>query len=128
MSYSASFMACQIPLKLGLPSGVRGARYAVVALGFAAAAAGVAGAVRGVWAVPVACARRAVGGVARVAGAVCAHDGEALKHNAHEVSVIAILKAVLPADTPIKKAPLRYRLGWLASAMFIPLFQHVRER
>jgi hypothetical protein len=48
MSYSASFMACQIPLKLGLPSGVRGARYAVVALAFAAAAAGVAGAVRGV--------------------------------------------------------------------------------
>jgi hypothetical protein len=48
MSYSASFMACQIPLKLGLPSGVRGARYAVVALGFATAAAGVAGAVRGV--------------------------------------------------------------------------------
>jgi len=41
-------MACQIPLKLGFPSGVRGARYAVVAFGFAAAAAGVAGAVRGV--------------------------------------------------------------------------------
>lgn len=85
-------MACQIPLKLGLPSGVRGARYAVVALGFAAAAAGVA-------------------------GAVCANDGEALKHNAHKVSVIAILKV-----------PLRYRLGWLASAVFVPLFQHVRER
>ena len=92
MSCSASFIACQIPLKLGLPSGVRGARYAAVALGFAAAAAGVA-------------------------GAVCANDGEALKHNAHTVSVIAILKV-----------PLRYRLGWLASAEFVPLFQHVRER
>src|SRR5882762_9929529 len=103
MSYSASFMACQIPLKLGLPSGVRGARYAVVALGFAAAAAGVAGAVRGVCAVPVACAGRAVGGVARVAGAVCANDGEALKHNAHKVSVIAILEALFPADTPIRR-------------------------
>jgi len=68
-------MACQIPLKLGLPSGVRGARYAVVALGFAAAAA----------------------------GAVCANDGEALKHNAHKVSVIAILKALFPADTPIRR-------------------------
>jgi hypothetical protein len=64
-------MACQIPLKLGLPSGVRGARYAVVALGFAAA--------------------------------VCANDGEALKHNAHVVSVIAILKALFPADTPIRR-------------------------
>jgi hypothetical protein len=85
-------MACQIPLKLGLPSGVRGARYAVGALGWAAAAAGVA-------------------------DAVCPNDGEALKHNAHKVSVIAILKV-----------PLRYRLGWLASAVFIPLFQHVRER
>jgi hypothetical protein len=85
-------MACQIPLKLGLPSGVRGARYAAGALGFGAAAAGVA-------------------------GAVCANDGEALKHNAHTVSVIAILKV-----------PLRYRLGWLASAEFVPLFQHVRER
>jgi hypothetical protein len=74
-------MACQIPLKLGLPSGVRGARYAVAALGFAAAA----------------------GGVARVAGAVCANDGEALKHNAHKVSVIAILKALFPADTPIRR-------------------------
>jgi hypothetical protein len=73
-------MACQIPLKLGLPSGVRGARYAVVALAFAAAAA-----------------------VARVAGAVCANDGEALKHNAHKVSVIAILKALFPADTPIRR-------------------------
>jgi len=52
-----------------------------------------------------------------VAGAVCANDGEALKHNAHKVSVIAILKV-----------PLRYRLGWLASAVFVPLFQHVRER
>jgi len=80
-------MACQIPLKLGLPSDVRGARYAVVALGF----------------VPVACAGRAVGGVARVAGAVCANDGEALKHNAHKVSVIAILKALFPADTPIRR-------------------------
>jgi hypothetical protein len=98
-------MACQIPLKFGLPSGVRGARYAVVALGFAAAAAGVAD------------AGRAVGGVVRVAGVVCANDGEALKHNAHRVSVIAILKV-----------PLRYRLAWLASAVFIPLFQHVRER
>ena len=85
-------MACQIPLKLGLPSGVRGARYAVVALGCAPAAAGVA-------------------------DAVCANDGEALKHNAHKVAVIAILKV-----------PLRYRLGWLASAVFVPLFQHVRER
>src|SRR5213594_2775046 len=72
MSYSASFMACQIPLKLGLPSGVRGARYAV-------------------------------GGVARVAGAVWANDGEAMKHNAHTVSVIAILKALFPADTPIRR-------------------------
>src|SRR5437588_9017464 len=107
MSYSASFMACQIPLKLGLPSGVRGARYAVVALGFAAAAAGVAGAVR---------------------GAVCANDGEALRHNAHKVSVMAILKALFPADTPIRRSPLRYRLGCSASAVFIPLFQHVRER
>jgi hypothetical protein len=71
-------MACQIPLKLGLPSGVRGERYAVVALGFAAAAAGVA-------------------------GAVCANDGEALKHNAHKVGVIAILKALVPADTPIRR-------------------------
>ena len=52
-----------------------------------------------------------------MAGAVCANDGEALKHNAHTVSVIAILKV-----------PLRYRLGWLASAVFVPLFQHVRER
>src|SRR5438105_3874007 len=97
MSYSASFMACQIPLKLGLPSGVRGARYAV-------------------------------GGVGRVAGAVCANDGEALKHDAPKVSVIAILKALFPADTPIRRSPLRYRLGWLASAVFIPLLQHVRER
>jgi len=71
-------MACQIPLKLGLPSGVRGARYAVAALGFAAAAAGVA-------------------------GAVCANDGEALKHNAHKVSVIPILKALFPADTLIRE-------------------------
>jgi hypothetical protein len=70
-------MACQIPLKLGLPSGVRGARYAVVALGFAAAG--------------------------RVAGAVCANDGEALKHSAHKVSVIAILKALFPSDTPIRR-------------------------
>ena len=92
MSYSASFIACQIPLKLGLPSGVRGARYAVVAAGFAAVGAGVA-------------------------GAVCASNGEALKHNAHKVTVTAILKV-----------PLRYRLGWLASAVFVPLFQHVRER
>jgi len=53
--------------------------------------------------VPVACAGRAVGGVARVAGAVCANDGEALKHNAHKVSVIAILKALFPADTPIRR-------------------------
>jgi hypothetical protein len=79
-------MACQIPLKLGRPSGVRGARYAGAALGFAA-------------------------------GAVCANDGEALKQNAHKVSVIAILKVAL-----------RYRLGWSASAVFVPLFQHVRER
>src|SRR5262245_15653420 len=86
MPYSASFIACQIPLKWGLPSGVRGARYAGAALGFSA-------------------------------GAVCANDGEALKHNAHTVAVIAILKV-----------PLRYRLGWLASAVFVPLFQHVRER
>src|SRR2546423_11078135 len=91
MSYSASFMACQIPLKLGLPSGVRGARYAVVALAFAAAA----------------------GGVARVAGAVCADDGEALKHNAHAVSVIAILKALFPADTPIRR-PLSV-IAWAGS-------------
>ena len=81
-----------MPLKFGLPSGVRGARYAVAALGFAATAAGVA-------------------------GAVCANDGEALKHSAHTVADIAILKV-----------PLRYRLGWLASAVFVPLFQHVRER
>src|SRR4029450_10275288 len=41
MSDSAPFMAFQSPVKLGLPSGVRGARYAVGAFGFAAAAAGV---------------------------------------------------------------------------------------
>src|SRR5262245_7025981 len=80
MSYSASFMACQIPLKLGLPSGPRGARYAVGALGFAA-----------------------LGVVAPVAGAVCANDREALKHNAHTVSVIAILKALFPDDTLIRR-------------------------
>src|SRR5436190_13082819 len=89
MSYSASFMACQIPLKLGLPSGVRGARYAV-------------------------------GGVARVAGAVWANDGEALKHNAHTVSVIAILKALFPADTPIRR-PLSViaRAGWRPRCSFL---------
>jgi len=38
-----------------------------------------------------------------VAGAVCANDGEALKHNAHKVSVIAILEALFPADTPIRR-------------------------
>ena len=37
-----------------------------------------------------------------MAGAVCANDGEALKHNAHNVSVIAILKALFPADTLIR--------------------------
>jgi len=61
----------------------------------------VAGVVRGV------CAAVPVGGVARVAGAVCANDWDALNHNAHRitVSITALLKDMFLADTCIKRPP-----------------------
>ena len=92
-------MACQIPLKLGFPSGVRGALYCVVVR--------VGG---GACVVPAA-------GVVRVAGTACANDGDELNQNEHRliVSITPILKAIFPAGTRIKRPPLcfvlRRRLG-----------------
>jgi hypothetical protein len=103
MSHSAVFMACQIPLKSGLPSAVRGALY----VGSEAAAGGPAGAV------------------------CCAKAGDAMIPCMIDTTRAGMTMDLLEARIQILhsgRVPARHGFGLAGSSVVAALFQQVRAR
>jgi hypothetical protein len=101
-------MACQIPLKFGLPSAVRRALYCGAAAG---AAAGV----------------RATGR----AGAFCANAGDTMIACMITTRIAMMAMYLLEARIQIpysNRAPAHHGFGLAGSSVVVPLFQQVRER
>src|SRR6266700_336798 len=104
ISHSAVFMACQIPLKFGLPSAVRGA------LNFGAAAGGRA---------------------TDRDGAFCANAADAMIPCMITTRIAMAVMYLLEARIQIlhsNRMPAHHGFGLAGSSVVVPLLQQIRER